>query len=589
MSRAAALLVALLLALALVTAEGAVGAPTGDAARAGELRVYVSLPRSGANASTTRHIVRGLEAAVAARRGRVAGRPIRLIHLDDARGPRWDARRVRANARRAVADRRAIAYVGELNSEATAVALPILARAGMPMMAPNSTADALTRPRARGAARALPPVLVRPMPSDGRQATALVMYLRRAGVRRVVLLDDGQLYGRGLADGVARRARAAGIRVALRRTVDRDGRDRAAVVRAVAARRPRAVLFAGSLSSGAAPLFRALHARLPRALLFGGDALAHRAFARAIGAAQRVTRLTAPAAHVDPRDRRARRLGRRPDAVAVFAYNGMTALLDAIQRAARRDGAGTRPRRASVRAALFDGTVQRGLSGPWTIDRNGDSTYGVFDALRLRRGEVVEPIEVAIARRLRAGGHRSVRPLARTGASGAWQPAALLQGADIEEMIRAVEAQRLAQLEEELRTQLDAVGQLQRQLVDLHDLRAQLSALVARFPAAARIDTRLDETAGWADDAPSLRPQLERLLAAPDLPSELDGEPGSWTMRRLQVAVGAVQETIDRLQERLAKEMVRLQALVNKRNEALDALTRLLGRHRATPDVVGRR
>lgn len=355
------------------------------------VRVYVSLPRQGANAATSKLIVAGLRAAVAERRGRIAGRPLRLVHLNDAAGARWKPSLVRANAWRAVSDPRAVAYVGELNSEASAVAEPILASARMAMFAPVSTAPSLTDRLASGSR---PPVLFRSMPTDADQAEALGIYLKRSGVHRFALVEDGALYGQGLAATVAGVARDLGLRMVAHRRAGRNGKRLNALARSVARHAPQAILFAGSLSSAPVALFKALHREMPRALLFGGDALAHDVFARRLSPAlQRRVRLTAPRAKVEPRLAASLGLRPRPDAVTVFAYEGMRTLLAAIERsgaAALEPGTDPFEIREAVRAAVFDGTPNRGLIGRWQIEPSGDSSNRVFSAMRLSGGQVLD-------------------------------------------------------------------------------------------------------------------------------------------------------------------------------------------------------
>lgn len=355
------------------------------------LRIYVSLPRQGANATTSKLIVKGLQAALAERDGRVAGRPLQLVHLNDATGPRWRPKMVRANAWRAIADRRSLAYVGELNSEASAIAEPILASARMTMFAPVSTSPSLTERLASGSKR---PVLFRSMPTDADQAEALGIYLKRSGVRRFALVEDGALYGQGLAATVAAVARDHGIRMVAHRRANRNGKRLNALAKGLARHAPQAVLFSGSLSSAPAALFRALNREMPRALLFGGDALAHGAFARRLSPAlQRRVRLTAPRAKT-PRHRAvALGLGRSPDPVTVFAYEGMRALLAAIERsgaAAMAPAGDIFDLREAVRSAVFDGHRNRGLIGPWRIESNGDSSNRAFSAIRLRGNRLVD-------------------------------------------------------------------------------------------------------------------------------------------------------------------------------------------------------
>lgn len=390
-----------------------------DAKPADDLKIYVSLPRKGANAETSALISKGLTAAIRSVEGRVGGKRVRLVHLDDSRGVRWDAAQVRKNAKRAVADDAAVAYVGELNSEATKVAQPILSRAGMAMLAPVATADSLA-PELETLLRAkTKPNLFRTIPSDSAQAAALVSYLKRSRVKRVVLIDDGALYGRSLADGVVREAKERGVRLLRRHRADPDGRGRGGLVRRVANAKPQAVIFTGSLSSGAVPLFRALHRAAPKALLFGGDALAHDSFARRIGRAQSMTRLTRPAAHINPRNRRLRQvLGRRPDSVTVFAFDGMMALLRSIRHSKAWEATEPGERRAAIRDDLFSGRFQKGAVSTWVVLPNGNSSNGVFDAIRLGKNRVIEPIEIIIRRQASLG--RGAQQGARARSSSIW-------------------------------------------------------------------------------------------------------------------------------------------------------------------------
>jgi len=49
------------------------------------------------------------------------------------------------NARRAAADSSAIGYIGEFNSGASAISMPILSEAGIPQISPSNTYVGLTR------------------------------------------------------------------------------------------------------------------------------------------------------------------------------------------------------------------------------------------------------------------------------------------------------------------------------------------------------------------------------------------------------------------------------------------------------------
>src|SRR5690606_5274154 len=192
----------------------------------------------------------------------------------------WSAEKVKANARRAADDDDAVAYIGERNSEATAVAMPILNRAGLAHVAPTSSAVALTGPDGidpKAPERYRPTgkrTFGRVIPSDRFQAAAITQHLRSERVQRLFVVDDGALYGRDLATAVAAFAQQSGIKVADRRTISPDAPD----YRQLAARVKRsgadAVVFGGGPASRAARVLSDIAAANPDIKLVGGDALA---------------------------------------------------------------------------------------------------------------------------------------------------------------------------------------------------------------------------------------------------------------------------------------------------------------------------
>ena len=62
-------------------------------------------------------------------------------YLDDAKGKPWDPVAVGANARRAVQDSSAAAYIGELDSEPTRASVPITNDAGLVQVSPGRAAS----------------------------------------------------------------------------------------------------------------------------------------------------------------------------------------------------------------------------------------------------------------------------------------------------------------------------------------------------------------------------------------------------------------------------------------------------------------
>jgi hypothetical protein len=127
---------------------GGSGDPAGDPT----LRVYVSVPLSGAEAETGRQIARGAREALTDGGGEAAGVRVRAVILDSGRDgaegddPIGAAARAGANAREAVQDSTAIGYVGEVDSASTRTSLPITNDARLLQISPSADASYLVAP-----------------------------------------------------------------------------------------------------------------------------------------------------------------------------------------------------------------------------------------------------------------------------------------------------------------------------------------------------------------------------------------------------------------------------------------------------------
>jgi predicted DCC family thiol-disulfide oxidoreductase YuxK len=129
-----------LFSLALVMVMVGCGGTVQDDSR---LTVYLSAPLRGPDAGEGRELAAGARQALAEAGGEAAGVTVSLEVLDDTeREPApepigWTQTRVAANARTATEDSTAIAYVGELDSGATRVSVPITNDAGVAQVAPG--------------------------------------------------------------------------------------------------------------------------------------------------------------------------------------------------------------------------------------------------------------------------------------------------------------------------------------------------------------------------------------------------------------------------------------------------------------------
>src|SRR3954470_11342064 len=148
--------------------------------------IYSSLPLTGASRSSSAAVNAGARLALK----QSGNTSVRFVALNDAtkRAGSWTPERASQDALRAAQDRHAIAYIGEFNSGASQVALPILNEAGLAMISPSNTYNGLTKGgpgTQRGEPRKFYPTnqrtYFRLLPNNTVQAAALTTAMRDRG------------------------------------------------------------------------------------------------------------------------------------------------------------------------------------------------------------------------------------------------------------------------------------------------------------------------------------------------------------------------------------------------------------------------
>jgi branched-chain amino acid transport system substrate-binding protein len=186
-----------------------------------QLTVYSSLPLQGPAAGISQQIVGGEKLALADAGGRVGRFTVSYVSLDDSSptNGEWDPGVTAANAKAAAQDRTTIAYLGDFNSGATAVSLPLTNAAGILQVSPASPYVGLTSSLDAGQGEPERFYLGgrrtfgRVAPGDPVQAAAQVALLRRLNVRRLYVIADQDPFDGPLAQIVAADAQRAGIEV----------------------------------------------------------------------------------------------------------------------------------------------------------------------------------------------------------------------------------------------------------------------------------------------------------------------------------------------------------------------------------------
>lgn len=400
---------ALAVSAALAVAGCGAAAATSPRPVAGRrLSVYLSLPFEGPSAPDGQAALGGVELALDAAHHRVGRYRITLQVLDDAtpaaRG--WDPGQTLANARRAAADPRAIGYIGELNSGASAISVPQLNRAGIAQISPASTAVGLTS-ALPGASPGEPEkyypaqrrTFVRVVPDDRVQATVQVRLQLQEGCERVVVLDDGEVDGRDGAASFAAAARAAGLTVAAVQEFDPRATDYRAFAATVAPTGAQCVLVSALPQSHTALLVAQVAAADPHVLFFAWSGLAVGGFTdpaqggipASLDPRVLVTVPAPVAADATPAGRQviadaARRFG-AAGPLTLDGYEAMRLMLGAIARAT--DGGRRAARRGAVLTALFAGRRHHGVLGAYRVRADGDTTLDRYAVERVSDGRLV--------------------------------------------------------------------------------------------------------------------------------------------------------------------------------------------------------
>ena len=351
----------------------------------GALTVYSSLPRQGVSARQAAAVAAGQRLALEDADARAAGRSVRLIELDSAGGEDgpWDPDAIEENANRAADDDAAVAYLGELDLGASAVSVPVTNHAGLLQVSPGDGLPSLTQAdpggSGEGPVRYYPEgrrTFIRLVPHAGLQAKLLVEWARERGAPSVVIVRDESVLGREVASWALEIAERERVPARVER-IPRDQDDYGDFAKEIATRRPGALLLTAEAGEDAGLAVAALRQALPSVALLGTSALAAdppagvdyldpHLPAREYGAgARRILR------------RLERRAGMPVGVEALYGYEAMRLVLDAVERAHARPGA----REEVVRAAVGPRRVDE-LLPPYFLAPGGDVNTSVFAAYR---------------------------------------------------------------------------------------------------------------------------------------------------------------------------------------------------------------
>ena len=363
------------------------------------LTIYSSLPLQGAARAQAVATVNGAKLALKEAGGKVGDFTIRYESLDDstAQAGGWEPGATAANARKAISDDSTIGYIGEFNSGATAVSLPLLNEAGIPQVSPGNTAVGITTDDP-GAEPGEPDkyyptgkrTYARILPKDTYQGAALAKLATEEGCESAYILNDKEVYGAGLASNVELAAEKVGLEIKGNEGIDKNSPNYRSLGAKVKGTGAECFIYCGITANNAVQLFKDMAVALPDGALLGPEGVGETGFFDSSegglqpDVASRVL-ITIPGVAPEEyppsgqeflKTYEAEYGEKNPDRYAVYGYEAMSLLLDAIKRAGEN---------GSDRAAVVDQLLatkdREGVFGTYSIDENGDITltpYGVY-------------------------------------------------------------------------------------------------------------------------------------------------------------------------------------------------------------------
>jgi branched-chain amino acid transport system substrate-binding protein len=391
-------------AIAAIAAVGCSSSPapaTGAASVSGNtVDIYSSLPMQGSSNVQTIPMVNGMKLALAQAAGKAGKFTVNFTALDDstAAAGKWDPSQTAANARKVAADPKAVYYIGEFNSGASEISIPILNQGGIPQVSPANTYVGLTTDlpgSAPGEPEKYYPTgkrtYLRIVPIDSIQGAADLLAMKRAGCTKVAVANDKEAYGAGLAQLIELEKAEYGVTVVSNTGIDPTASNFRTYAQTIKSEGADCFFFSGIVSNGAVQIVKDVNAALPTAKIFGPDGVCTSAWTQASQGGVPASIDPLVECTVATQDLASYPGGKEflaaykakygtaePDPYAIYGYEVMKLGLDTIASLGANGG-----NKADVLKALFAIKDRQSVIGTYGFDANGDTTlksYGVYSA-----------------------------------------------------------------------------------------------------------------------------------------------------------------------------------------------------------------
>lgn len=287
--------------------------------------------------------LRGLQLALSEAGEVAGGTKVEILDWDDGQQDTWSAVRESENAKKAVARPDIVAYYGPFNSGAAKISLPILNEGGLLQVSGTVTWPGLTKPGfALGEPAKFYPTgnrhFFRVTPTDAIQGPAAALFLRGLGRQTIAVLSDEGVFGIGAAKLFQARARDIGMNIIYEDIIHSESVSDMTITK-ILQLNPDAVYVGSDDNKGLRDIYLGLRAKGYKGTFIGAEFRGTNFEKIILPGDSEVYTTTPGVAARDQKNVKAAEFLQKyinlyheePDAYAVFAYESMRMILEAIR------------------------------------------------------------------------------------------------------------------------------------------------------------------------------------------------------------------------------------------------------------------
>jgi len=379
-------------------------ATTGGSSSGDVIKIAVDLPvggAEGANGIPTRQGIQlAIDQANAAGGVTLDGKKytFEMYFLDDVPpgGQAHDPAQGSKNADSFIADPAVVAMVGPFNSNVARAMMPKLNTAGIASISPSNTATDLTLAEFNPKLADMRPTgkitYFRVCTTDNVQGPVGADYaFDKLGKKKAYILDDTEVYGKGISDQFEKEFKAKGGTVLAHEGVPKNTADFSSIMSKVAAAGPDILYYGGTQSNGIPAARKAMKAAGLNIPLMGGDGIKETGYTDAAGADAEGDYGTVAAVNANLLPEAKSFIDAykaayandqwkgEPQAYSANGYEATQIIIDAVKTAGKLD-------REAVRAAIAATKDHKGPIGTTGFDANGDTTNRWISIYQVKSG-----------------------------------------------------------------------------------------------------------------------------------------------------------------------------------------------------------